>query len=61
MAKQIPPKYFYKLSQQEQERFAVDKMNECYSEGDAWKKIAQETRKKQLIEPDERLDEKFKT
>lgn len=57
MAKQIPPKYFYKLSQTEQERFAVEKMNESYAEGDAWKKIAQQARRKQIIEPGERPDE----
>lgn len=57
MAKQIPPKYFYKLLQAEQERFAVEKMNESYTEGDAWKKIAQQARKRQIIEPDERPDE----
>jgi len=32
-------------------------MNECYNEGDQWKKLAQQARKKQIIEPDERPDE----
>ena len=57
MAKVIPPKKFYKLSQPEQIKYAVAQMNAAYSDAEQWKKVAQQARKKAIIEPDERPDE----
>lgn len=57
MARLVPPKYFYKLSQEQQEEEAVKRMNDCYDEGDRWKRLAQQARKKHIPEPDERPDE----
>lgn len=59
MAKNIPPKYFDKLSRDEQLKMCVDKMNEAYNIGDQWKKIRQRIAngEKLVIEEDIRPDE----
>ena len=53
----IPPKYFTKLSQNDQIREAEKRMNEHYRLYETWKHIARDARKKRIVEPDERPDE----
>ncbi len=57
MAKSIPNKAFYKLDREEQVNEAVKRMNEAYALAEQWKKIAQQARRKHIVEPDERPDE----
>lgn len=55
--KNIPPKFFYKFSKEEQEIHAVEQMNKHYTIAEEWKKLAQKARNKHIPEPDERPDE----
>jgi hypothetical protein len=48
----IPHKKFYKLSKSEQEEYAVTKMNEAYEAADQWKKLAQQSRRKHIPDPE---------
>ena len=56
MAKIIPNKSFYRLDKDKQVTEAVKRMNECYADAEQWKQLAQQARKKHIIEPDERPD-----
>lgn len=49
----IPPKGFYKFSKQEQELFAVEKMNEAYQVAEKWKQLAIEARRHRIIDSEE--------
>jgi hypothetical protein len=48
----IPHKKFYKLSKHEQEQYAVNKMIEAYEAADQWKKLAQQSRKRHIPDPE---------
>ena len=52
MAANIPPKAFYKLSKEDQEKEAVSRMNKAYDEAEQWKKLAQQARKRHIPEPE---------
>jgi hypothetical protein len=48
----IPPRSFYKLNKEQQEEYAVKKMNELYALADQWKTLARDSRKKHIPDPD---------
>ena len=48
----IPKKSFYKLSKTDQEEYAVNKMNEAYEAAEQWKKLAQQARRKHIVDPE---------
>ncbi len=49
----IPPKKFYSLSKAEQERYAINKMQEAYAAADQWKRLSVQARHSHIPEPKE--------